>query len=170
MRRFYEWLDKHPRVEAFLELAFGLFLTFSPFAGGALLSQMSASSLDGSRFWEDFISYFNGGEITLVIFATIGGLLWLCLVKFPQTSILVKFITLIVALILVFLIGGVVSGNLGFESVLPEWILSSLFVVYLVVLAIYSWLVLVYAGRSKRRSSSEAAEAILKRARQRYHD
>ena len=169
MRALYEWLDKHPTLADILELIFGVLMVFVPFAVAAGLAQSSQPNPDWAMFKSDFSEYFDGGELTLVIFGSIASVLWASFIKFPRTGMISKAFLLIGSLIVTLLVGGVIGDNIGFKQILPSWLLSSLAILYIVILGIHLLLIFT-TGRttSEPGSSIQRASELRNRARAKY--
>lgn len=133
LRRLYAAFDRHPKLEAALEVLFNIIVGFAPF-----LIISFAKSEDSSQISPTFWSFFSAGELIISLFSTCAAILWLTFFK-PQkirTSIS-KFIVLIIVLFGILFSGVVIGENIGFKEEISKYNQDKILAMYALSLIIW---------------------------------
>lgn len=132
-RRLYGAMDRHPGLEAGLEVFFNIIVGFAPF-----LIIAFAKGENNSQIKPLFWSFFSAGELIISLFSTCAAILWLTFFK-PQkvTTKLSKFVVLTIVLLGLLFSGVVIGENVGFKQEISLYNQNKIFFLYVASLIIW---------------------------------
>ncbi len=144
IRRLYGAMDRHPSLEAGLEVIFNIIVGFAPF-----LIIAFAKGENNSQITPIFWSFFSAGELIISLFSTCAAILWLTFFK-PQkvTTKVSKFFVLTLVLLGLLFSGIVIGENVGFKQEISIYNQNKIFFFYITSLIIWFFISISNTGPS----------------------
>ena len=148
-RSFLRFLDKNPELETALELVVNVLSSLGPLAIAALVVLTKSGEPTSGDFGAAFSSFFEKGELSLLILAMSGSIAWLVTIKTVVVNLFFRTIFVIYTIFILTYVGvGIISGNKGFEHQQHDWVLGLLWWIYISSLIVWA-IVSVVSKRAK---------------------
>ncbi len=142
LRGFYAAFDKHPRLEAALEVLFNIIIGFAPFVIIAVAKSENKSQIS-PMFW----SLFSAGELIISLFSTCAAILLLTLFRPQKVNANTLTFCLLIIVILGILFSGVVIGeNVGFKDEISLFNQNKILIMYIISLLIWFFISMSNTG------------------------
>ncbi len=153
-RSFLRFLDKNPELETGLELAVNVLSSLGPLAIAALVVLTRSGEPSSGDFGAAFSSFFEKGELSLLILAMSGSIAWLVTIKTVVVNLFFRTLFVVYKIFVLTYVGvGIISGNNGFEHVQHDWVLNLLWWIYVSSLVVWA-VVSIVSKRTKQTDGS----------------
>jgi hypothetical protein len=166
MKRIVRFFDSNPKVELSLEIFLNVLLGFFPVAAASLFAQLNSPEFSQDEYMSVFHSYFDSGELSLLILATCGSIVWVSFIKKGYSHIFVRFfVSVFVVLCTILFVGGILANNPGFQNTVPNWVWWALVGLYILTLVVWFLVSIARADGPPSDDSEERADKIVADAR-----
>lgn len=165
-RNFIALLDEKPRIESAIEIIFTTVISISPFLLASVFALANDDEFSKHKYWSTFYSYFDSGELSLLILAICGSIIWITLVRQQGKSLIGRSCIALLIVIVALFIGGLVGQNPGFKDMAPSWLLRVVLGAYVLVLIL--WFLVSVSQKSPagtKQRPEDKADAIREQAR-----
>lgn len=154
LRSLYVAFDRHPTLEAGLEVIFNIIVAFAPFLIIAL-AKSEATSQILPAFW----SFFTAGEIVISLFSTCATVLWLTFFRPNKIKSTISKFTVLTIVVLGILFSGVTIGeNVGFKDEMSPYSQNKVLSIYIISLFIWFLVSISNAGATSGESRDPAKD------------
>lgn len=150
-RKLLRFLDENPEIDTGLELTINVLSSLGPLAVAALVILTNSKEPTTSDFMSAFLSFFEKGELALLILSMSGAIIWLVTIKTIVANIVFRaFFSVFSIFVLTYVGVGIISGNHGFAEKQHEWVLNLLWWLYLASLLV--WAIVSIVSKRNRQS------------------